>query len=319
MITDVEVPRLESARRHTVVEIASGRRRPTLPGMRVQSSADGPWEGFVLEHHLAENGFVNEGVFTPDHLVVIPFRRFARVEWMDGDRYRTVRLQPNDVAFIPAACPFSGRSNEGVEFLGLSLLPTFLRCAMPDGQQTPGSPVLEPQVPVRDPFLTGALLSLWEEMERGYPGGRWYGETVATAIAAHVTHRFARKTAETPRLPGAQLSRSQLRAALQLIDDRLDTGIPLRDLADAVGLSPFHFCRVFKQSTGLTPHRYLVERRVERARSLLMAGGDSIAEVARRTGFCDQSHLTAHFKRVYGVTPRDFRRRLLPGPESETE
>ncbi|HKQ40341.1 MAG TPA: helix-turn-helix transcriptional regulator, partial [Verrucomicrobiae bacterium] len=77
-------------------------------------------------------------------------------------------------------------------------------------------------------------------------------------------------------------------------------------LAGAAGLSPFHFARLFKRSTGLSPHQYVLRCRVERARGLLMRSKASIAEVAVEVGFCDQSHLAAHFKRVYGVSPKAF-------------
>jgi AraC family transcriptional regulator len=80
-------------------------------------------------------------------------------------------------------------------------------------------------------------------------------------------------------------------------------------VAAAVHLSPFHLARQFKQFTGATPHRYLVQVRVNAARSLLSAGSGqrSLAEVASAVGFADQSHLTRQFKRHFGVTPSRLR------------
>jgi AraC family transcriptional regulator len=85
--------------------------------------------------------------------------------------------------------------------------------------------------------------------------------------------------------------------------------LSLTDIAGAVHLSSFHLARLFKQSLGVSPHQYLIQLRVNSARWLLSAGSGerSLAEVASAVGFADQSHLARHFKRVTGLTPRQFR------------
>ena len=75
-------------------------------------------------------------------------------------------------------------------------------------------------------------------------------------------------------------------------------------------LSPYYFARQFKRATGLPPHQYVIARRVERAKRVLQTGGDfSLAQVAAHAGFSDQSQFSRHFKRLVGVTPREFRTR----------
>ena len=82
-------------------------------------------------------------------------------------------------------------------------------------------------------------------------------------------------------------------------------------MASAAHLSAYHFARRYKAATGLPPHRYVIARRVERARQLLQTGAElSLAEVAAHTGFSDQSQFTHHFKRIVGVTPGQFRMRV---------
>jgi AraC family transcriptional regulator len=100
-----------------------------------------------------------------------------------------------------------------------------------------------------------------------------------------------------PRLSDDELARLDLH-----IVRNLDTPLTLDALAAVVGRSRFHFARLFKASTGVTPHRHVVRRRVERARELLRAGG-VIAEVAAAVGFASQSHLHAHVRRAFGCTP----------------
>ena len=82
----------------------------------------------------------------------------------------------------------------------------------------------------------------------------------------------------------------------------------LATIAAAVGMSQFHFARKFKEATGLAPHQYLIRCRLERAKQMLLASPARISDAALEFGFCDQSHFTFHFKRVYGVTPRMFLR-----------
>jgi AraC family transcriptional regulator len=100
----------------------------------------------------------------------------------------------------------------------------------------------------------------------------------------------------------------RLRAVVEYIRAHLDARLTLGHLAGVARLSPCHFARLFKNSTGLPPHQYVIARRVERAKDLLRGEGRlPLAEVAAEVGFCSQSHLTRHFKRLVGVTPRRFR------------
>src|SRR5262245_14903342 len=94
---------------------------------------------------------------------------------------------------------------------------------------------------------------------------------------------------------------------VQFIEEHLPERLSIPDLALEVGISPFHFVRLFKQATGLTPHQYVVSRRVERARQLLADEVLSIAAIALDTGFASQSHLTEVFRRETGVTPAVYR------------
>lgn len=313
MIIDSPGAVADKIRRQPFVEVDAGRRRAALAGEPVASSAGGPWRGFVVERHADRDGFDNSGVFTSDHLIVASTGPDLHLEWEEAGVCRSVILGPGAVIFIPAAMPFSCRSTEPGEFVGVALTPAFLRCAAHDMFPASGALAFQAQVPVKDAFLAGAVAHLAAEVDAGYPAGRSYGETLATAMAAHLVRRFAKGGVEHNEAIGARLSRQQLRLTLEYIREHLAEEVSLATLADQAGLSPYHFCRVFKQTTGLSPHRYLISQRVERAREMLLEGGTRIAEVAVKVGFCDQSHLTAHFKRAYGVTPREFRLRAFPG------
>jgi AraC family transcriptional regulator len=157
------------------------------------------------------------------------------------------------------------------------------------------------------PQLRDALLAVNAELTAGGIGGPLAAESLATILAVHlIRHIVAPGRAQLGR-DGA-LPRGRLRAAVEYIEEHLDAAPTLAEIAAVAGLNCYHFARQFKAATGLPPHQYVITRRVERAKHLLQAGTDlSLAEVAARAGFYDQSQFSRHFKRLVGVTPSQFR------------
>ena len=109
----------------------------------------------------------------------------------------------------------------------------------------------------------------------------------------------------------------QLRRVKEMVGSRLDQAVPLAELARAVSLSPGHFGRAFKQSTGRPPHRWLVEQRIEKAKQLLIDTYLSLAEIALACGFADQSHFTRVFSRATDTSPSAWRRYLRSDPSAQ--
>jgi AraC family transcriptional regulator len=145
-------------------------------------------------------------------------------------------------------------------------------------------------------------------LENNPKGSRLYAETMANALAVHLLQNYSAHQPILREYTGG-LSSRQLRQVIDYINGHLDRDLGLAELAAVVQMSPHYFTRLFKQSTGLTPHQYVIRRRVERAKELLFKGELSIAEVAYSVGFANQSHLNRHLKRLLGVTPRYIRQR----------
>jgi AraC family transcriptional regulator len=158
------------------------------------------------------------------------------------------------------------------------------------------------------PEVLGTLTTLRNELLAGGPGGRLCAESLANVLVVQLIRRVAAGPAARGgvRGSGGRLARHALRDVEEYVHAHLGQNLALADLAAVAHLSEFHFARLFKQTTGLPPHQFVIRQRVERAKQLITARRLSLAQVAVDVGFSDQSQLTRHFKRLVGVTPKRF-------------
>jgi AraC family transcriptional regulator len=233
---------------------------------------------------------------------------------VNGGRLRDARVVRGEVAVIPAGVPTLWRWGEQLaDRLHLYLDPALLEgVAAEAGLGREGFEVLD-GLSVRDPLVEQVGLSLLSELESGGPAGPLYAESLANALAAHVVREHSslgrRAVRRLDRHPGRGLSSRVLRRTVEYVEENLAGDLSLAEIAGAANMSPYHFSRLFKESVGSPPHRYVVARRVERAKDLLLGTDLPIAEVAREVGFSGQSHLHFHVKRLLGATPASLRSR----------
>jgi AraC family transcriptional regulator len=156
----------------------------------------------------------------------------------------------------------------------------------------------------------GELTALFgQELLDDGANGRFYVENLGAALVGYlVQRRTSRPAAVAP--PSAGLAPARLRRVIDYIDAHLTDDLGLTELSRISGLNPHYFAHAFKATTGMPPHRFIIERRVDKARFLLEDKQQSIAEIALASGFATQSHFTQHFRRVVGTTPAKFRRDL---------
>jgi AraC family transcriptional regulator len=263
-----------------------------------------------------------------EHLVFVSLTAGRIVRGSGGEPVEHA-LSPGCVAVVPARTPVSWSWSTRVSFSVLHLDPGFLdRVAQSVFGLEPHQYCLTLAERRHDTAITNIAGVLAREVIRGERGSGLYAQSLASILAVHLLREYAQcaggralRSCATLSLAGAGASLEaghagalQPRAvsdALAFIHANYARELPLTDLAQAARLSPFHLARLFKRSLGVSPHQYLIQVRVNNARWLLSAasGECSLADLAAAVGFADQSHLTRHFKRMTGVTPRQYRPR----------
>jgi AraC-like DNA-binding protein len=160
-----------------------------------------------------------------------------------------------------------------------------------------------------DPTFGHLARSLLPALERPEEASRLFIDHVALAVAAHVAQAYGGMHNQ-PRTVLGGLAPWQERRAKEMLGANLQDTASLDDISQACGLSVSYFSRAFRKSTGVAPHRWLIQRRVETAKALLRANETSLSEVALHCGFADQSHFTRTFSEMVGVSPGTFRRQI---------
>jgi AraC family transcriptional regulator len=129
---------------------------------------------------------------------------------------------------------------------------------------------------------------------------------MATALAAHLLRNYATRKHILKEYEDG-LPKHKLKQALEYMNAHLSENVSLEVVSDELGISQFHFCRLFKQSTGVSPHAYLIQQRVERSKHLLKQKELTINEIAVCCGFANPSHFAKHFRKHTGISPKQFR------------
>ena len=203
-----------------------------------------------------------------------------------------------DVDILPAGESDYWEPAETSSSLILQLSPSLLGRAAEDMGLDPDRAGLEPRHQFRDPQIEHIAWALDAERRAGYPGGLLYTESLGLALSVHLLGSYRAPL----RLPRG-LSKPQLRRVTDYVEEHLAEELSLARLAAVAGVSASHLKTQFKRSTGLPVHTYVVQRRVERAKALLLDGKLPASQVAAEAGFAHQSHMARCMRRVLGVTP----------------
>ena len=283
--------------------------RQILPFEAAAASGQLGWVGLEAARCRAEPAFELSVPAITHHRLVLVTRPPVDLDLRYEGVKRHRPTPAGSITLVPAGSPVWARSSGHKDELHIFLEPGLVARVAGEAFDLDPARLTVPPLDALDlPHLRAAMLAVDAELTAGGSGGPLAAESLANVLAVHlIRHVMA------PRQPArgrdGTLPRVKLRAVVEYVEEHLDPGPTLEQMAAVAHLSPYHFARQFKQATGLPPYQYVILRRVEWAKHLLQTqSGLSLAEVAARAGFSDQSQFSHHFKRLVGVTPGQFRR-----------
>lgn len=306
-----------------ILRATNGEVLPANPLSKVVlSSARASWHNLVVEEHRVPSykldrssmspwNFGLDGVMYVQHVVVVNVGRPLTCHIKRDGRCRRV-YHTGTISLFPSHHTFFSRMKKDEDGFAnavfVALDPVFVNQTAASLEVDPDRVELAEQRGSTDPTLRHISMALRDGLKAGCARDPMYGEALSTALAVHLLRKYGGAGVRPGHARGG-LSREKLMCAIEYIQDQLETDLTVSGIACAVHMSPYHFTRLFKQSTGQSPYHYVIQARVKKAKELLTAGKFSIIEIAHRLGFADQSHLTRHLKHVFGVTPKTLQQR----------
>jgi AraC family transcriptional regulator len=243
------------------------------------------------------------------HLLCLSLnQRPARLFQKMGDRNHTSLFTQGDLSFAPAGTQLHSRWVQSDRYAQIVIDSKFLDQVAEQETGKVSNPVeLIPDFQSRHLEIEQIGLMLLNELRSGGSAGNLYVESLTNLLVIHLLRNYAsQQLCVATYIRG--LNPSQLLQVTDYIHDCLAENIQLSDLANVLGLSQFHFSRLFKQSLGVSPYQYVLRQRVERAKQLLTTTDLPITDIALLCGFSSHSHLGKWFRQVTGATPKAFRR-----------
>ena len=189
--------------------------------------------------------------------------------------------------------------------LGISDAALMAACDEPNGEVE-----LRPHRKFADSRLGALVAAVHAEMVAGFPSGRLFLDSVEQAMAVTLVNGHAVRHRPVQIYRGG-LGSARLRRIKELVRAKLEFDLSLDEMAQAVGLSTAHFARMFRKSTGETPHQFVLRQRLERAKAMLRAPDARVLDVAVACGFKTQQHFAQAFRDVWGVSPTEYRQDLV--------
>jgi AraC family transcriptional regulator len=169
-----------------------------------------------------------------------------------------------------------------------------------------GEVELGPSRKFADARLRAMVVAVHAEMVAGFPSGRLFLDSIEQAMAVTLVNGHAVRHRPVQIYRGG-LGSARLRRIRELVHARMEDDLTLDEMAQSVGLSTAHFARMFRKSTGETPHQFVLRQRLERAKAMLRAPDARVLDVALACGFKTQQHFAQVFRDIWGVSPTEYR------------
>lgn len=277
----------------------------------IVSSQDLGWESFLIEEFKQPPGVIETGIYK-DHTICLCLTTKPNRIWQTlGDRSYVGLYTRGDITIAPAQLPCSYRTDNEDRYLQITITPRFLKLIATEAFDfDPDRLELTTEFRTRNSRIEQLAMMLRAELHRGSSRvGTLYVESLANALAIDLLRGYSGTKPHSAIYEGG-LGDRKLLQVLEYINEYLEQDIKLADLAKLLEMSRFHFSRLFRQSIGISPHQYLLQQRIERAKQLLKQTDKPIVEIALMCGFNSHSHLSKQFKQLTSLTPKAYRASL---------
>jgi AraC family transcriptional regulator len=233
-----------------------------------------------------------------EHVLAMMLRHGAIEVGARRSTMQRVRFQAGEIGFLPRHSErWVGSGNQERLLLGIS--DAALRAAR---EEMRGRMV--------DVRLAALVKAVNAERIAGFPSGRLFLDSIEQAIAAALVDDFEGQNRSVRKLRGG-LGPARLRLVKEVVHAKMEDELTLAEMAQLAELSPAHFSRMFRKSTGETPHQFVLRQRVERAKQMLREAEMRVLDVAVACGFKTQQHFARVFRRICGASPTEYRYEVL--------
>jgi AraC family transcriptional regulator len=277
---------------------------PLFPGASLTSSVRPPLGGPLVEAHELDAAEFPEHIHST-YCLAMHLCGPVEQEWWCGGRNGKQSYRTGSMCLVARGTQHRTYSSSPSRQLVLSIEESDLLRAARDMGKTRVTVLGRLCFEDRQIYL---LMSEFQrEMESGWETGALYLEHLGLSLSIALIQKFSDCRVALPVLKGG-MTRVRLQRVLEYLAENQHRDLSLTDLAEVADLSPFHFARLFRSEMGMTPHRYLIDQRLERAKEMLRCDRGHVADIALETGFKSSGHFSRAFRRHVGASPSDWKR-----------
>jgi len=290
------------------VDLADSRKiTEIVPDRPVAEGMDRTWSSVFLAKYFLPP-WETPVLSTSQHLIAVNLAGRSSVELQQDGRWQAYPLEEDSIAIIPAGFVWASRWPSAMKCLHVCLDSSFVARSVYAGSQTE-TVDLECHFYVKDPLIYHLAMALKAEQDQHQYCDRIYAESLAMALSVHLVKHYSVRKKPLDDY-SRNLPQPSLKTAIDFILDNLDQPLSLEALAKLTQMSPSHFAHSFKAALGTSPHQFIVQQRIEKAKHLLQHSDFTVRDIACRCGFSSQSHLDTTFHKHAGVTPYAYRQQV---------
>jgi AraC family transcriptional regulator len=278
-----------------------------FPRPPLRSSENLSWNGISVQQHCQPAWESPESSNTT-HIVAVGLNSdLIQSEcWFDGCMQQKQISGENNIAIIPARIPHRFNWNKETAFSMLSLEPDRLTEIAYESVKRERIELI-PHYAMHDIFIDHIGKSLTAELTGDRFGSQLLVDSLTIALSIHLLRHYSDWQKPLRDYRGG-MPKQKMQKAIAYIHDHLANDLTIAAIADELEMSQYYFSRLFKQSIGVSPYRYVTEQRIEAAKRLLKKTPLPISVIANRVGFANQNQLTIQFRNLTGITPSNYRK-----------